>query len=167
MVRAIGPLPDRLAALGALVAGLAWSAGVAAAHWREIEGAGLSLASSLALVALGGLGAALAVWCGVGAVAWAMIRLLGGKAGFGRVLLAVSAAAVPIWAAAPIGAFLAAGQGGATTGLLAAAIAFAAAVAVAQAAAALRALADFTPARAWACIGLTGTFCASLISLQA
>lgn len=101
MVTLLRPLPERLAGLGVVMLGLCWGLAVAIASRDQILATELPLATALALTCLGGTLTVAGVWLGAGAVSWAMGRLLGGKAGLVRVLLALSAALPPLWIAAP------------------------------------------------------------------
>lgn len=102
MVRFLWLLPERGAGIGVLILALAWSLGTALRNWGQIQASGLAPGSSLLLVCVGGLMTVAGIWLGVGAVTWAMGRLMGGKARFFKVLLAISAAAPPLWATALI-----------------------------------------------------------------
>lgn len=167
MVKALGPVPDRLAAFGIVVTGFAWSLGSLAARWDLVMAAGLPLLQSAMLILLGGIAAAVAVWFGISAVVWAMIRVLRGHVAFGRVLLAVSATTPPMWLATPAAALLIAGEpNGPVAVILSAIVSIGGALFMSQLAGALRDAATFSTGRSWACIALSAIFVSSFVSLQ-
>ncbi len=90
-----------MAVLGAPVLGVAWSLGVWWAATSTFGPSELWSVRAIMLVGLGGLAQTLALWAGFGAVVWAMSRLMGLRLGLVQVLASVSAAAVPLWFAAP------------------------------------------------------------------
>lgn len=163
----VGPLPDRLAGLGVLLLGLGWGFGTLIAHHEAIAASGVPLASAFALVVGGAVGSVAAIWFGVGAVAWAMARALGARAPFGGILWSVSAASPPLWVASPAAAIVAAGPAQSAMVPLVAVCAVAAIAFVALLVGRLRAMAGLSTLRAWACIGLVVSFCASVLSLSA
>lgn len=167
MVSLPRPLPERLAGLGVLGVAIAWSLGVALASREEILATGLPLGSALLITLAAGTFAVAGVWVGVGAVVWAMGRMLRGKAGFVRVLLAVSAAAPPLWVAVP--AWSLALSGSANGMSLAALIALGTVGGwgfLALLVTTLGATEGFSARRACGCIALTTLFCASYLSLH-
>ncbi|MBX9588076.1 MAG: hypothetical protein K2X43_02145 [Hyphomonadaceae bacterium] len=167
MVSVLRPLPDRLAGLGVIIAGVAWSGGTTAARWSSVEVAGFPVIQAIALIALGGMAAVFAAWFGFGSVVWAMTRLLRAEAGFMRVLLAVSAAAWPLWLAAPAAAILLSQHG--TTALrtlVGALLAGLLLLFAAQLTASLRTAAAMSNSAAWACVALASMFCGSFLSLE-
>ncbi|MXN65950.1 hypothetical protein GR183_13635 [Stappia sp. GBMRC 2046] len=62
------------------------------------------MAQAFAVVTVGGLSQTLAIWFGLAAVTWAMTRLFGARIGFPKLLAVYSAAAAPLWVAAPAAA---------------------------------------------------------------
>lgn len=167
MVSLSRPLPERLAGIGVLMLGVAWSLGVALANWDQVRAAELPLGSALLMTTVGGMLTVAGIWFGVGAVTWAMGRLLGGKAGFVRVLFAVSAAAPPLWVAAPAVILALTGESAiATLVLLATLGAIAALGFLASLVTALRTVEDFSWYRACGCAVLTVLFCISYLSLH-
>jgi hypothetical protein len=161
------PLPERLSGLGVVVLALAWSLGAALANRDALLASELPLGSALLVTAAGGAFAVAGVWFGVGAVVWAMGRLLGGKGRFVRVLLAISAAAPPLWIAAPV--WLLALAPGVTAGaglVLALLGTIALAGFLALLVASLAAVQGFTARRTCGCIALSTLFCASYLSLH-
>jgi hypothetical protein len=167
MVSLARPLPERLAGVGVVVLALVWSLSAALINHGALQASGMPLGSALLITVAGGTFALAGVWFGSGAVLWAMGRLLGGKARFVRVLLAVSAAAPPLWIAAPAWMLVLNAQriGPAEIGLaLIGAVAttgFAALLVVT-----LNAVQGFTARRSCGCIALSTLFCASYLSLQ-
>lgn len=168
MVRLPDSLPQRWAAAGVVVTGMAWSLGNLAAHWTAVQAAEVPLVQSAILVAAGGLAAVFAAWFGAGAATWAAIRALGGRTGLMPVLLAVSAAAPPLWLAAPTAALLLAGAGDAGVAVLFLATAVAAGVALfaLRLAERLQDLAQLPPGRAGSCLVLAAVFLTSFVYLQ-
>lgn len=167
MVIMTHPLPERLAGCGVLVLGVAWSLGMAVVNWDQVRSVELSLGTALLMTTVGGMLTVAGIWFGVGAVTWAMGRLLGGKARFVRVLFAVSAAAPPLWVAAPITILaLTAESFSAPLGMLAFLGAAAALGFLASLVTALRAVEGFSWYRACGCAVLTVLFCASYLSLH-
>ena len=137
------------------------------AGWSSVEAAGLPITQSIALVTLGGMAATFAAWFGFGAVTWAMTRVVRARAGFMRVLLAVSAAAWPLWLAAPAGAMVLKEHCAASARAVAwAVVATGALLFAAQLAAVLRAAAAISIRQAWACVALSGVLCLSFLSLH-
>lgn len=167
MVKVLRPLPNHLAGVGVLLLGVMWSLGAGLAEWDLMHTAELPMLTAILLVTVGGMMTVAGVWLGVSAVAWAMGRLLGGKARLTRVLLGVSAAAPPLWVAAPMGALalsrdvpqpmqvllmLVAGCG--VLGFMM--------LLVTE----LRKVETCSSARAWGWVILTIVFCVSFLSLQ-
>lgn len=160
------PLPERLAGIGVLGLALAWSLGAAYSGREEIASAGMSLSAALLVTLAGGTFAVAGVWFGVGAVGWAMARMLGGRGGFVRMLLAVSAAAPPLWMAAPAGLLaFDAGIGDALRVVLAVLSTLGACVFMLMMTTTVAAVQAFPLRRAGACVALTAVFCASYLSL--
>jgi hypothetical protein len=167
MVSLARPLPERLAGIGVLMLGVAWSLGMALANWDQVRAAGLPMGSALLMTTVGGMLTVAGVWFGVGAVAWAMGRLLGGKARFVRVLFAVSAAAPPLWIAAPVAILALTGESSIAPLLGLVVLGTAAALGfLASLVTALQAVEGFSWYRAFGCAVLTFMFCASYLSLQ-
>lgn len=166
MVSLLRPLPERLASIGVLVLALVWSLAAALTNRSALLAADMPLGSALLITMAGGTFAVAGVWFGAGAVMWAMGRLLGGNARFAAVLLAVSAAAPPLWVAAPAWMLvLGAQQSGLAElvlGLLGtlATIGFVALLLVT-----LSAVHGFSVRRSCGCIALSTLFCASYLSL--
>jgi hypothetical protein len=150
-----------------VVLAMVWSVGAALVNREAFLASELPPGSALLVIIAGGTFAVAGVWFGVGAVAWAMGRLLGGKARFVRVLLAVSAAAPPLWIAAPLWMLVLAGEG---MGVAEVALALLGTIALfgflALLVASLSAVQGFTARRACGCIALTTLFCASYLSLH-
>jgi hypothetical protein len=167
MVNLARPLPARLASVGVVVLAIAWSLGAALANRDAFLAADLPLGSALLITAAGGTFTVAGIWFGFGAVIWAMGRLLGGKARFVQVLLAVSAAAPPLWIAAPVWMLALAGGGLAGAGL---ALALLGTIALfgflALLVVSLGTVQGFTAGRACGCIALSTLFCASFLSLH-
>lgn len=167
MVNFSRPLPERLAGIGVLVLALVWSLSAALVNRSVFQASDMPLGSALLITVAGGTFAVAGVWFGVGAVTWAMGRLLGGKARFVRVLLAVSAAAPPLWIAAPVWMLVLTAQrtGPAELALvllgMVATVGFAALLVVT-----LGSIQGFTARRACSCIALSTLFCASYLSLH-
>lgn len=166
MVSLPKPLPERLAGIGVLGLALAWSLAAAFAGRELIASADLSLSAALMATIAGGTFAVAGVWFGIGAVVWAMARLLGGQGGFVRTLLAVSAAVMPMWLAAP--AWQLAVEAG-SSGVLRLALTVigtlgscAFLVIVTTTVAAVQ---GFSRSRAAMCVVLTALFCTSYLSL--
>lgn len=169
MVKLLRPLPERLAGVGVLVLGLMWTLGVALANWDQVRAAELPLGGALLVTAAGGVLTVAGIWVGVGAVTWAMARLLGGKARFTKVLFAVSAAAPPLWIAAPA---LPALEEAFSTGAAPTLLVVPAILVIAGGlgflgflVTTLTAVEGFSWQRACACSALTVAFCASYLSL--
>lgn len=167
MVNPVRPLPERLAGIGVVVLALVWSLSAALVNRGTLLASDMPIGSALLITAAGGTFAVAGVWFGVGAVMWAMGRLLGGKARFIRVLLAVSAAAPPLWIAAPVWMLVLTarrtGPPELALGLLGivATVGFAALLVVT-----LSAVQGFTARRSCGCIALGTLFCASYLSLH-
>ncbi len=167
MVSLPRPLPERLAGIGVLVLGIAWSLGMALANWDQVRATALPVGNALLMTAVGGMLTVAGVWFGVGAVAWAMGRLLGGKARFFKVLFAVSAAAPPLWIAAPVSILALTGEGLTTSlAVLATLGAVAALGFLVMFVTALRSVEGFSCRRACGCAALTFLFCVSYLSLH-
>lgn len=166
-MRLLRPLPDHLAGVGVLLLGVMWSLGAGLAEWDQLRTAELSMLTALLLVIVGGMFTVAGVWLGVSAVAWAMGRLLGGKARLTRVLLAVSAAAPPLWVAAPMGALALAEGVPQSVQILLMLIAGSATLGfVILLVAELREVGTCSSSRAWTWVALTIVFCISFLSLQ-
>lgn len=167
MVAVMLPLPERMAGVGVVVLAIVWSLSAILAHQREFFASGMPLGSALLTTMAGGTIAVAGVWFGIGAVIWAMGRLLGGKASFVRVLLAVSAAAPPLWIAGPMWMLALAGDGGR---FVETALALFGTVALcaflAMLGVTIGSVQGFTFRRAFGCMGLTALFCASYLSLH-
>lgn len=156
-------LPDRFAGAGILILALSWSAGVLAADPAEVAGSVLSWPVAYLFVALGGLATVGGTWLGLGGVAWAMARLLGARPGFMKILWAISAASPPLWIAAPAVAILAVRREDDAMQMFLAATAAAGILAfVLLGVSSLRAAADFSLSRGWACASLVALFCTSV-----
>jgi hypothetical protein len=168
MVTRLLPLPRPIAGLGALVLGLVWSMSSAWMHWPAIENADVPLAKALLLVTAGGTLTVCGVWLGMGAVVWAMARLLGARLHILHALLALSAAAPPLWLALPATLVAIAMHGNVVQRLPAAMLSLLCVAAfLLLLAATLRRACDFHSwQRAWGCVALTGLFCASYVSLS-
>lgn len=167
MVSLPRPLPERLAGIGVLILGMAWSLGIALANWDQVRATAMPVSNALLITAVGGMLTVAGVWFGFGAVAWAMGRLLGGKARFFKVLFAVSAAAPPLWIAAPL-SFLALTSESLTAPLVILAIlgAVAALGFLVMLVTVLRSVEEFSWRRAGVCAALTFLFCVSYLSLH-
>lgn len=96
--------PDA-ALIGVPGTGVAWSVGVWLAAGEHIAELGAGQARALALISVGGIAQALALWVGFCGVLWAMARLARLGLSFPQLLSLVSAATLPLWLAAPAGAF--------------------------------------------------------------
>jgi hypothetical protein len=167
MVRALRPLPENLAGVGVLLLGVMWSLGAMLANWEQLRATELPVAKAFLLIAAGGTLTVVGVWFGVGAVVWAMGRLLGGRARFFAVLLAVSAAAPPLWMAAPLVALALADDQSTHAQLLLASLAGLGVLGfLALLVGRLREVEAFSWHRALGCAALTIVFCASFLSLQ-
>lgn len=166
MVRALRPLPESLAGAGVLLLGVMWSLGTMLANWEQLRAAELPVAKAFLLVTAGGTLTVAGVWFGVGAVVWAMGRLLGGRARLFKVLLAVSAAAPPLWVAAPLAALALADKPVQVQLLLLAMAGVGVLGFLALLTSKLREVEAFSWQRAAGCAALTIVFCASFLSLQ-
>jgi len=156
-------LPDRLAGIGVLGLGLAW--GLSTLLVRPADVAAPTAAQVLSL-AVGGIAITAIAWVSTGAVLWAMARLLKGGGGFLDGLTALSAIAVPLWAATPAIQLLRAGQPGSPAGVLLSAVAVAAtALFLRSLAARLQTDQGLSAGRSWACIALAAMFQVSAFSL--
>jgi hypothetical protein len=167
MVNLARPLPERLAGIGVVVLALVWGLSAALANRSAFLASDMPLGSALLITVAGGTFAVAGVWFGVGAVMWAMGRLLGGKARFVRVLLAVSAAAPPLWIAAPAWMLVLAAQHTGPAELALALLGMVATIGfVAMLVVTLGAVQGFTARRSCGCIALGTLFCASYLSLH-
>jgi hypothetical protein len=167
VVTLVRPLPERMAGIGVAVLAVVWSLSAIMAHQREFLASGMPLGSALLTTMVGGTIAVAGVWFGIGAVIWAMGRLLGGKASFVRVLLAVSAAAPPLWVAGPMWMLALAGDGGRLVETMLALIGTVALCAfLGMLGVTIGSVQSFTFRRAFGCMGLTTLFCASYLSLH-
>lgn len=150
-----------------LLLGVMWSLGAGLAEWDQLRTAELPMPTALLLVTVGGMLTVAGVWLGVSAVAWAMGRLLGGKARLTKVLFAVSAAAPPLWVAAPMGALALAENAPQSVQILLTLISGSAVLGfLILLADELREVETFSNTRAWGGVILTIVFCASFLSLQ-
>lgn len=159
-------LPERLAGIGVLGLALAWSLGAAFSGREVLASAGMSLPAALMITLAGGTFAVSAVWFGIGGVVWAMARLLGGRGSFVRTLLAVSAAVVPMWLAAPAWQLaFDAGSVGAPRVVLMVLGTLGSCAFLAIVTTTVATVQGFSSGRAAMCVGLTVLFCASYLSL--
>jgi hypothetical protein len=167
MVALTRPLPEKMAGIGVAVLALVWSLSAILAHQQEVFASGMPLGTALLATLVGGTIAVAGVWVGISAVIWAMGRLLGGKASFVRVLLAVSAAAPALWIAGPMWMLALAGDGGRFVETMLALFGTAALCAfLAMLGVTIGSVQGFTYRRALGCMGLTALFCASYLSLH-
>jgi hypothetical protein len=165
MVSLLRPLPEKLAGTGVVVLAIVWSLGAALANREVFLASELPLGRAFLITLAGGTFGVAGVWFGIGAVVWAMGRLLGGKARFVQILLALSAAAPPLWIAAPVW-MLAHARGGAEWMVLALLAAVALFAFLALLVVALSTVQEFTARRAYGCIALSALFCGSYLSLH-
>jgi len=163
MTRGEMQLPDRLAGVGVLGLGLAWGLSTLLVRPEAVTGPSASQVLSLAV---GGVAITAIAWVSTGAVLWAMARLLQGAGGFLDGLTALSAIAVPLWAATPAIQLLRVGDPGALAAAILGAIAVGGtAVFLQSLAVRLQASHGFSKARSWACIALVAVFQTSAFSL--
>lgn len=148
------------------VTGLMWSAGAFVGRSGEIGGLDMPAAHAFAVVAVGGLSQTLAIWFGLSAVTWAMTRLLGARIGFPKLLAVYSAAAAPLWVAAPAAALRLSEEIALPEPTLIVAIA-GTALFFWKLSENLALACDWTRRKAWGALACTGIFMASFISLYA
>jgi hypothetical protein len=165
MVSLLRPLPDKLAGTGVVVLAIAWSLGAALANRDVLFASELPLGRAFLITMAGGAFGVASVWFGIGAVVWAMGRLLGGKARFIQILLVLSAAAPPLWIAAPVWV-LAQARSGAEWAVLVLIAVLALFGFLALLVVALSSVQEFTARRAYGCIALSAVFCGSYLSLH-
>ena len=97
------------ALIGMPLVGLAWSFGAWLGAGDHLAGLEIGPGEALAVISIGGIAQTLALWLGSSGVLWAMARLAGLALPLPRLLSLVSAAAPPLWLAAPAGALWLAG----------------------------------------------------------
>lgn len=154
-----------LTALGIPLTGILWSSGVFFGRAGQIEALDVSPAQAFLLVAIGGVSQTVALWFGLAAVTWAMIRVLGARVAFVRLLALLSTASLGLWAGAPAAGFYLSSEGPARPAAALIALAGVAASLV-IAADGIREATGWTNTRAWCAIVFTAVFVASFASLS-